>query len=74
MKGQLSAEMLILLVLILAMVALAFSYIQGYVAAQGTHISDLSNPGKPCSDQSQCASDSLTCENSVCTPIHQKAG
>ena len=71
MKGQLSAEMLILLVLVLAMVAIAFNYIQSYVTAKGSAINALQNEGNPCSDATQCKSDSLDCEHSVCTPIHQ---
>ena len=63
--------MLILLVLVLAIVAIAFTYIQGYVTAKGNTISGLQNEGNPCSDTTQCKSDSLICENSVCTPIHQ---
>ncbi|MCL6089292.1 MAG: hypothetical protein M1530_04000 [Candidatus Marsarchaeota archaeon] len=73
-KGQLSAEMLILLVLILALVAIVYTQMTKTVnsAAAGVDVKtwDMLHAGNACNLESDCtnntAGSQLTCTNSKC--------
>ncbi len=66
MRGQLSAEMLILLVLVLALVAVAFTYMTKAVNTAGegmqARTDDAVKVGNACSADSDCGSPNLACD------------
>ncbi len=67
MRGQLSAEMLILLVLVLALVAIAFTYLTKAVNTAGDGMQaktdDAVKVGNACSGDSDCGeSGNLMCD------------
>lgn len=66
MRGQLSAEMLILLVLVLALVAIAFTYMNKAVNSAGEETQaktdDALKVGNFCSSPSDCGSNNLECD------------
>jgi hypothetical protein len=66
MRGQLSAEMLILLVLVLALVAIAFTYMTKAVNTAGegaqAKTDDALKVGDFCSTPNDCGSNNLDCD------------
>ncbi len=79
MKGQLSAEMLILIVVIIAIVGIAALQLIKTAKDAGSEINKstknlfgtvtegtMSSQGEPCVDNDQCK-DGLTCQNNVCS-------
>lgn len=66
MRGQLSAEMLILLVLVLALVAIAFTYMTKAVNTAGEGVQDKTDDalkvGNACSPGDDCGSSNLMCD------------
>ena len=67
MRGQLSAEMLILLVLVLALVAVAFTYLTKAVNTAGAGVQaktdDALKVGDACSPGDDCGSSNLMCDD-----------
>ena len=76
MRGQLSSEMLILLVLVLALAVMAYSYMNGMVGNVGARLNAqtqsamVENDPYYCSVDSDCAkfSNLKRCLNSTCSP------